>query len=145
MQIIDYVESLVPQSVNKVDRVIDNVAKYGTIEGNIITTSEPHGLEEISTSTGKITIHVRETETKEKEYSALNYTIIDDCKISVEGIDITPWSNEVYVYGCEVSDFRILDPIPILITALSAMKKMDKTIMELQEKVCELENKLAQP
>ena len=136
------VESLVPQSVNKVDRVIDNVAKYGTIEGNIITTSEPHGLEEISTSTGKIRIHLRETETKEKEYSALNYTIIDDCKISVEGIDITPWSNEVYVYGCEVSDFRILDPIPILITALSAMKKMDKTITELQEKVRDLENKI---
>jgi hypothetical protein len=45
------------------------------------------------------------------------------------------------IYGCEVSDFRILDPEPILITVLSAMKKMDKTITELQEKVRELENK----
>jgi hypothetical protein len=138
------VESIVPQSVNQVERVIDNVGKYGTIEGNIITTTEPHGLEEVSTSTGKITIHLRETETEEKEYSKLDYKIIDEHTISVEGIDITPWSNEVYVYGCEVSDFRVLDPIPILITALTAMKKMDKTITELQEKVIALERKIAE-
>ena len=136
------VEELVPQSVIPISNMIENVSKYGTLNGNIITMYEPHGLAQELNSTGKIKIIVRETEKKEKEYLKLDYQIINDYSISVDGIDIIPWSNEVFVYGCEVSDFRTLDPMPILITALSAIKKMDSIITNLQERITQLENSI---
>jgi len=142
------VKAVLNKGVNTLSNTVPNVYKKGLIEiidnktWKIILT-EPHNLETEKQSTNKIKLIVRETEIKEIDLM-LNYTIENNYNfiVSSEILPTNLYNNDVFVYGCEVTDFHTLDPTSIFITTVSAVKKLDELIQSLMDRVSYLESKI---
>lgn len=142
------VEKHIPQAVNITKRAIASVSQYGKItllQGSswTITLELSHNLNDINNATNKISLYVL-SDSNECNL-LLPYQIVDDYSISIlnypEKVQIR-LNDNVYVYGPEVSDFRVLEKDAIFSFGISAIKKLDQEIEQLKNKISDLENKL---
>jgi hypothetical protein len=120
---------------------IPNIYQLCTIENNIITSSQPMNI--INITSGQLQIYYPFNET-EKQINVNILNIIDSYTVAIEPItDIT--GGNVFVYGELVNDFNVLKKDAIWTITTAALQEMDRELQatknELQELKTFLQNK----
>ena len=138
------VKEVIPYAVGTTTDFIPNVYQGGTVENNIITLPEPHGLTEGGTLQIMTSIELNKTEA--------TFTVLDANRITIESpvLSDDPLYDEngeqldynIFVYGTQVEDFHTLKKDAIWSVAVSAVQEVDRQLQAEKAKTTTLETDL---